>query len=47
MKEKKVLNNFIKNIGEKNYSQANKYLEQFIDSKIKSRIRKAANKPLF
>ena len=47
MKERKELREFIKQVGLKNYSEANKYLQRFIDSKVKNRIKQSFNKPLF
>lgn len=47
MKDKKQIREFIKQVGQKNYSEANKYLEHIIDSKIKDKIRKSFDKPLF
>lgn len=38
---------FIKNLNEKDFSKANKSLEQVIQEKIKKRIAIAAQKPLF
>lgn len=45
--DKKLIKNFIKTVGEKNYSEANKYLQDVIDIKIKDRIKKSLEKPLF
>jgi SLT domain-containing protein len=45
--EKKNLLNFIKTISQKNYAEANKYLQDVIDSKLKDRIEKAAKKEIF
>jgi hypothetical protein len=47
MKERKELREFIKQVGLKNYSEANKYLQRVIDSKVKNRIKQSFNKPLF
>lgn len=47
MKERKQIREFIKQVGLKNYSEANKYLENVINSKVKDRIRKSFDKPLF
>lgn len=38
---------FIDAISDKNYAAANKYLQMTVQDKIKSRIRQAAEKPLF
>jgi ABC-type uncharacterized transport system ATPase subunit len=45
--EKENVLNFIKNISQKNYAEANKYLQEVIDSKLKARIQKASEKKLF
>jgi SLT domain-containing protein len=45
--ERKNILNFIKNISQKNYAEANKYLQEVIDSKLKSRIQKASEQKLF
>lgn len=45
--EKSNILNFIKNISLKNYAEANKYLQEVIDSKIKNRISIASKKELF
>jgi len=39
--------NFLKSISQKNYSEANKYLQNVIDSKIKSKIGVALKEKLF
>ena len=38
LNEQKEIVNFLKSISQKNYSQANKYLQSVIDQKIKSKI---------
>ena len=38
---------FIKNISQKNYSQANKYLQEVLDSKLKDRIKTASENKLY
>ena len=45
--EKKNLLNFIKTISQKNYAEANKYLQDVINSKLKDRIKKATKKEIF
>lgn len=45
--ETQLIKSFIKNVGVKNYSEANKYLQKVLENKIKSRIKTALNKPLF
>jgi hypothetical protein len=45
--ERKNILNFIKNISQKNYAEANKYLQEVIDSKLKGRIQKASEQKLF
>lgn len=35
---------FIKNVNEKNYAEANKYLQAALEAKMKDRIRKTADK---
>lgn len=45
--EKKHIVSFIKRLNEKDFSKANKNLEQVIQEKIKKRIAIAAQKPLF
>jgi SLT domain-containing protein len=45
--ERKNILNFIRNISQKNYAEANKYLQEVIDSKLKDRIQKASNKEIF
>ena len=45
--EKGRILNFIKNISAKNYAEANKYLQEVIDSKIKDRIKVASERKLF
>lgn len=45
--EQKNTLNFIKNISQKNYAAANKYLKEVIESKLKAKIQKASNEKLF
>ena len=45
--EKENILNFIKNISQKNYAEANKYLQEVIDSKLKAKIQSASEKKLF
>ncbi len=45
--EKSSISSFIKNISKKNYAEANKYLKEVIDSKLKERIKNATNKEIF
>jgi hypothetical protein len=45
--EQKNILNFIKNISLKNYAEANKYLQEVIDSKLKARITKASETEIF
>ena len=40
----KVIVNFIKQVSEKNYAEANKYLRAALESKMKQRIKGAAQK---
>lgn len=47
IKESQDIAAFIAAISSKNYAQANKYLQLAINEKIKTRISKAASKPLF
>lgn len=47
VKESALIANFIKHIAEGNYSEANKYLRQVIDSKLEARISKAIKPTLF
>lgn len=47
IKESQDIAAFIAAISSKNYAQANKYLKSAINEKIKTRISKAASKPLF
>lgn len=44
---RKDILNFIKNISQKNYAEANKYLQEVIDSKLKDKIQKASEKKIF
>ena len=45
--EKENILNFIKNISQKNYAEANKYLQEVINSKLKDRIEKTSDQKLF
>jgi len=47
LNESSELANFIKSISQKNYSEANKYLQNVVDSKIKSKIGVALKEKLF
>ena len=38
---------FLKSISQKNYSEANKYLQNVVDSKVKSRIENALKEKVF
>lgn len=52
-KDKKKLNEnieivkFLRSISQKNYSEANKYLQNVIDSKLKTKIGEALKETLF
>jgi hypothetical protein len=39
--------NFVKHISQKNYAEANKYLQEVVDSKLKAKIETASKKKLF
>ena len=45
--ENKNIVGFLKSISQKNYSEANKYLQSVIDSKIKSKIGDSLKEKLF
>ena len=45
--ENKNIVGFLKSISQKNYSEANKYLQSVIDSKIKSKIGGSLKEKLF
>jgi len=45
--ENKEIVSFLKSISQKNYSEANKYLQSIIDSKIKNRIGGALKEKFF
>lgn len=47
LNESSEIANFIKSISQKNYSEANKYLQNVVDSKIKSKIGSALKEKLF
>lgn len=43
----KKISKFVAAVSGKNYAEANKYLKAVIEDKIKARIAKAINQPLF
>lgn len=45
--ENKDIVGFLKSISQKNYSEANKYLQSVIDTKIKSKIGSSLKEKLF
>ncbi|MBC8416886.1 hypothetical protein H8E06_00975 [bacterium] len=45
--EKCKIQQFIGSVTEKNYAQANKYLKEVLDSKMRTRISQVTNKPIF
>ena len=45
--ESQEIANFIKSISQKNYSEANKYLQNVVDSKLKAKIGDALKEKLF
>jgi len=45
--ENKEIIGFLKSISQKNYSEANKYLQSVIDSKIKSKINDSLKEKIF
>lgn len=45
--ERENILNFIKNISQKNYAEANKYLQEVINSKLKDRIEQTSDQKLF
>jgi len=45
--EKKAITNFIKCVSEENYSDAHKYLQLAVESKLKKRIALAQKQKLF
>jgi len=47
LNENKEIVSFLKSISQKNYSEANKYLQSIIDSKIKNRIGGALKEKFF
>jgi len=47
MKTRTSIASFIKHLNEKNYSEANKYLQVTLHEKIKDRISKSLKGPLF
>ena len=47
LNEQKEIVGFLKSISQKNYSEANKYLQSVIDLKIKSKIGNALKQKLF
>ena len=46
-KEKNNICKFIKCLGEKKYAEANKYLQETVNSKLTSRMEQVKNKPIF
>ena len=40
----KIYHNFISSVLEENYAEANKYLKQLVEAKLKKKIKKAAKK---
>ena len=47
MKESTSIKSFIKSLSQKNYAEANKYLKDIVDSKIKSKIESVRNDKIF
>jgi len=47
LNEQKEIVGFLKSISQKNYSEANKYLQSVIDLKIKSKIENALKEKIF
>ncbi len=45
--QRQSIANFIKDLNEKNYAQANKYLEQAIHAKLKDKISQTKSQPIF
>lgn len=45
--EKSNILNLVKNISQKKYSEANKYLQEVVNSKLKNRIEAAAKNKLY
>jgi len=45
--EKSDILKFIKHISQKNYSEANKYLQEVVSSKLKDRIKTASENKLY
>lgn len=45
--EKSDILKFIKQISQKNYSEANKYLQEVVNSKLKDRIKTASENKLY
>ena len=45
--QKQKIQQFIGSVTEKNYAQANKYLKEVLDYKMKERIAQVTNKPIF
>ena len=46
-KQKQQIQQFIGSVTEKNYAQANKYLKEVLDAKMRERISNVKNKPFF
>lgn len=45
--ESYLFSNFLKHLGEKNYSAANKYLQSIIEAKLKTKIAQFATQNIF
>ena len=45
--ETAFLSNFISNISQEKYAQANKYLQELLDAKLRARIQAASEKEIF
>jgi ABC-type uncharacterized transport system ATPase subunit len=45
--ETAFLSNFISNISQEKYAQANKYLQELLDIKLKAKIQAASKKEIF
>ena len=46
-KHKQKIQQFIGSVTEKNYAEANKYLKEVLDAKMRERILNVRNKPFF
>lgn len=44
---KQQISKFISSVSDKNYAEANKYLQGVVEDKIQNRINNATEKPLF